>query len=191
MPPCSDLCEFVDLQAHDSENSLCNVVKKHRTTSYPDKRMAKSYTPSVVDNCVSCRKDSHPFYRCKSFIALSPDKRMDLIWDSRLCINYLKLGHFVRQCPSPQKCKKSQGSHHSLVHKESTTRFSQSRQSLQSSETREDPKVVTTHTSQSDHQRQVLLNTCQVIVVRPDGASFKARALLDSDSLASFISERV
>ena len=46
-------------------------------------------------------------------------------------------------------------------------------------------------TSQLGCQQQVLLMTCQVIAVRPDGTSYKARALLDSSLSASFISERV
>ena len=36
VPPCSDLLEFVDLRAHDLENSLRDVVKKSPTSSYPD-----------------------------------------------------------------------------------------------------------------------------------------------------------
>ena len=55
----------------------------------------------------------------------------------------------------------------------------------------EHPTIVTTHTSQPGRQQQVLLMMCQVIEVRSDGTSYKARALLDSGSSASFISERV
>ena len=47
-----------------------------------------------------------------------------------------------------------------------------------------DTTVVTTHTSQSGHQQQVLLMICEVIVVRPDSTSYKARALLDPGSSA-------
>ena len=77
----------------------------------------------------------------------------------------------AKQCPCFQKYKKCQGSHHSLLHKEFTMRSSRSGQSLQCSLTREDPSVVTTHTSQSGRQRQVSLMTCQVIAVRHDGTS--------------------
>ena len=37
VPPCSDLLDFIDLQASDSENSLHDVVKKCPTALYPDK----------------------------------------------------------------------------------------------------------------------------------------------------------
>ena len=140
---------------------------------------------------MSCKKDSHLLFGCKSFIALLPDKRMNLVRDSHLCINYLKSGHFAKQCPSSQKCKKYRGSHHSLLQKDSTKKPSTSSQSSQSSQTQEDAKVVTTHTSQLGCQRQMLLMTCQVIAVGPDDIFYKGRALLDSGSSASFISEQV
>ena len=93
----------------------------------------------------------------------------------------------AKQCPSSQKSKKCRGSHHSLLHKDWTKKPSMYGQFSQSSETREDPNVLTMHTSELGHQQQVLVMTCQVIVVGPDGNSYKARALLDSGSSASFI----
>ena len=47
VPAYSDLLDFIDLQARDSENSVHDVVKKCPTTPYPDKTTAKSYTSSV------------------------------------------------------------------------------------------------------------------------------------------------
>ena len=74
-------------------------------------------------------------------------------------------------------------SHHSLLHKYSMKKHSRSRQSSQFSQTQEHPKVVAMHMSQSGHQQQVLLMTCQVILIGLNGTSYKARALLDSDSV--------
>ena len=48
-----------------------------------------------------------------------------------------------------------------------------------------------THVSQLGNRRQVLLITCQVKVVGPDGTTSQVRALLDSSSSASFITERL
>ena len=143
--------------------------------------MTKSYTSSVEDTCVACKKDSHPLYGSKSFFVLSPDKGMELVLDNHLCLNCLNSGHFTKQWSYSRKCR---GSHHSSFNKELTTRSSESGQSSQSSEARENSMVVTTHTSQSGHQQQVLLITCQVILVGPDDTSLKARAMLDSASSA-------
>ena len=190
MPPFEDLLDFLDLQACDTENSVHDVVNKSPTTSNPGKRMTKSYKASVEDTCVACNKDYYPLYGCKSFIALLPDKRMELVRENRLCMNCLKSGHFTNQCPFSQKCKKCRRSHHPLLHKDWTEKPFRCGQSSQSSETREDPTVVMTHTTQSGRQQQVLLMTCQIIVVKSNGTSYKAKTLLDSGSSASFISER-
>ena len=99
---CSDLLDFTDLQARYLENSMHGAVKKHPTASYSGKKTSKSYMASVEDGCVQCKKDNHPLYG--SFIALSPNKIMAFIWDGCLLVNYLKLGHFAKQCPSSQKC---------------------------------------------------------------------------------------
>ena len=84
MPPFEHLLDFLDLQAHDNEKSIPDVVKKRPTTSNPCKRTTKSYTASVEDSCVACKNDYHPLYGYKSFVSLSPDKRMQLVQDSRL-----------------------------------------------------------------------------------------------------------
>ena len=89
VPPFEDLLDFLDLQARDTENSICDVVKRHPTASNPGKRTTKSYTAGVeyTGTCVACKNDYHSLYGCKLFVALSPDERMQLVWDSRLCMN--------------------------------------------------------------------------------------------------------
>ena len=106
VPPFEDLLNFLDLQVRDTENCVCDVVKERPTASNPGERTTKFYTDTDEDTCVACKNDYHPLYGCKSFIALSPDKRMELVWDSRLCMNCLTSGHMVKQCPSSQKCEK-------------------------------------------------------------------------------------
>ena len=76
MPPFEDLPDFLDLQARDTENSAHDVVKKSPTASNPGKKMTKSYMAGVENICVACKKNKHPLYRYKSFIAILPDKRM-------------------------------------------------------------------------------------------------------------------
>ena len=72
---------------------------------------------------------------------------------------------FHETMPIPPEMQEISKSHHSLLHKDSTTRPSWSMQSSQLSQMQEDP-IVTTHTSQSSHQHQVLFMTCQVIAIR-------------------------
>ena len=124
VPQCSDLLDFIDLQARELKNSWGDVVKKC-PQAYPDKKTTKSYMASVEHSCVSCRKDNYPLNGCKTFIALLPEKEwilsgtvvfVQIVWSQDK--------HFAKQCPSLQKCWVLR---HSLLHKDSTTRSSRSR----------------------------------------------------------------
>ena len=56
---------------------------------------------------------------------------------------------------------------------------------------KEDTKVVSTHVSQLQNRCQVLLMTCRVKIVCPDGSTTQVRALLDFVSSSSFVMERL
>ena len=95
VPAFKDLLDFLYLQANDTENSVRDVVKKRPKESNPGKKTIKFYTAVVEDTCVVCKNDYHPLYECKLFVAISPDKRMQLVRDSHLCINCLKSEHIL------------------------------------------------------------------------------------------------
>ena len=50
-------------------------------------------------------------------------------------------------------------------------------------------RLCSTHVSQLQNRRQVLLMTCRVKIVGPDRSTTQARALLDSASSTSFVTE--
>ena len=79
VPPFKDMLNFLDMQVRDTERSVRDVGKKRPTASNPSKRTTKSYTASVEDTCVACKNDYYPLYGCKSLVAISPDKRMQLV----------------------------------------------------------------------------------------------------------------
>ena len=79
-------------------------------------------------------------------------------------------------CKSIHSCKICQKSHHTLLHVAPDENLST--QSIQS------------HTA-SEMNNNTLLMTCRVLVHSPNGLSIEARAVLDSASSASFISERL
>ena len=94
----------------------------------------------------------------------------------------------VRITSSPASVK---GPNHTWLHldKEANPQR-QTNASLSSSEST--PGNVTSYTSKSsDHCRQALLMTCQVRLTASDGSTTIARALLDSASSTSFVTERL
>ena len=115
---------------------------------------------------------------------------MSTIKSNELCLNCLQPGHFSKQCPSLNRCKKCQKPHHTLIHDDSKeTLPSQSDKTLTSSTSSTEPMALS-HTA-AGVTSNTLLMTCQVLVKAPDNSSVKARALLDSASSTSFVSERL
>ena len=107
---------------------------------------------------------------------------MENCWTSLICVMG---GHFKKHCKSIHKCKVCQKPHHTLLHMEQP-RNPASGGSI--------PIGDVTHVSSTTAVKlksNALLMTCRVSVIAPDGSSVEARALLDSASSASFVSERL
>ena len=101
-------------------------------------------------------------------------------------MNCLKSGHFSKQCSSLSKCRRCQKPHHTLIH----IHPKESDQGELSSNTSAVQPAISSNTATA-FTPDTLLMTCQILVHSPDGAAVKARALLDSASTTSFISERL
>ena len=190
VPDFNDLLEFLVLRARAGENAAQEGERRCQTPPPEKKAVTRpSYTFSVEEYYVACKKAKHPLCGCRVLYGLSHAQKMTIVKDNGLWLNFLRPGHFVNQCSSTQKCKKCQKPHHSWLH--INTQDKEAKVPDTESQCKDDPGVVTTHTSQSSSSHQVLLMTCQVRVTSPDGHATKTRALLDSASSASFITERL
>ena len=138
------------------------------------------------------QSDKHPLYACQKFKYFPHDKMLSTLRSNNLCMNCLKPGHFVKECSSPHRCRRCQKPHHMLLHLE--TRNDGVREPTSDPPTRgpgcHSTTPVTTNATVGI-QSNMLLMTSYVTVEAPDGTSVCARALLDSASSASFVSERL
>ena len=104
----------------------------------------------------------------------------------------LRHGHFSSQCQSSQGCKKCSGAHHTLLHRDTSK---SERATLPKSAnvdiSKRTPVEKVTSNFWNGNQGSVLLMMCQVVIRGPNGSTAEARALLDSGSEASFITERL
>ena len=98
------LLEFLDLWAHASKNIICDPDWRHQTAS-PEKKLSTklSYHVNIDDTCMACKLGKHPLYTCRKFRLLSHKQMMVILKEHEHCINCLKSGHFVKQCPCGQR----------------------------------------------------------------------------------------
>jgi hypothetical protein len=192
MPHYHDILSFIDLRARASETcSSERPGKKQFTKKYPPGGKSVVFfaagDDSTTGNCVVCKTETHPLYMCSKFRALSHNEMLSTLRANNLCMNCLKAGHFLKQCKSSSRCRRCQKPHHTLLHIETSDESAPSQvlDPASNSET----VLVQSHAATSI-KSSLLLMTCRVLVDAPDGTFVEARALLDSASSASFISER-
>ena len=106
-------------------------------------------------------------------------------WSATVCINCLQPGHFVKQCTSLHHCRKCQKPHHTLLHVEQSGIVPATHP----------PSGPTSGSVSANAASEMapgpLLMTCRVVVSNSTGSSVECRALLDSASSASFVTERL
>ena len=194
VPHFQDLLKFIDLRAQASESAVSDSTKRaprndaQTKKNFTSNKPVASFTASTESDagiCVVC-KEKHPLYVCSKFKAMNHDEKRSALKSNDLCINCMRPGHFVKGCKSLHRCRVCQKPHHTLLHIERGEPPSASPAS-DSSNTSTPVSTLTAMRIRSN----TLLMTCSVQVSAPDGSTMTARALLDSASSASFISDRL
>lgn len=132
-----------------------------------------------TQSCVFC-KENHLIYGCKNFLAKTPSERLKWVKETKMCINCLKVGHFIRDCTSQSRCKNCNSNHHSLLHI-NVDKYSKDN-------TSSDTLSVNCCTDVS-LLKESLLPTVEILIFDKNGCGHKARTLLDSASQSNFVKE--
>ena len=155
-----------------NKRSKSNHPPPNKTKPLPALAASAKETGS---SCIACQGEKHPLYSCSKFRLMSHDEMTSLLRQHGHCLNCLRHSHFVKDCKSLHHCKVCQRPHHSLLHIDK-------------------PRPERTDTPVNHASIKIrsnlLLMTCQVFIQSPQGA-IQVRALLDSGSAVSFVSERV
>ena len=193
VPHYTTLLKFLCLRAQASESSVPDLMKKsNKSESNPrnpssQHRQHASFSTSYSDCCVVCKVDKHPLYACPKFKCMTHDRMIATLKAHHLCFNCLKIGHFLKDCGSTQRCKRCQKPHHTILHLEQNPGDPPPPASTAGNQRSEQ-----SHAAQARSKSfSTLLMTCSVQVTSPHGGSIQARALLDSASSTSFVSERL
>ena len=194
VPHYQELLKFIDFRAQASEGLVSDTSKKtSKDEQLPIRRLSKQITSMVANTvdshsnyCILCKKDNHPLYICSRFKLMNHNQRVSVIKSNNLWMNCLGTNDFVRECKSNHKCKRCQRLHHTLLHED----FPKDTPSAPSDDSPSSP--VTSHTAvNAGLKSSSLLMTYQILIVSPNGSSSEARAILDSASSASFISDHL
>ena len=177
VPHYQQLLKFLDWRAQASETLL-------KTTWGGKPQQETIYVHNTGELCIACRTGKHPTYTCGTFRTMNHGRKWSLLKEHEYSLNCLKPGHFLKQCPSDQHCRKCQKPHHSWLHIENGASTSKTKKGSKPD------KVVTSHASHlgSCHQCALLM-TCRVKIVAPNGYTTHARVLLDSALSTTFITK--
>lgn len=142
-----------------------------------DRSQIKSFSctqdNSSFYSCPSC-KDKHRIYDCPKFKAMSITERITEISKLKLCTNCLRAGHNTQNCRLGP-CRECKKRHNTLLH-------------IPTNNTENVPKTHANYSNQNTNQ--VLLSTAMIEVRNPvKNIHKRVRALLDSGSESSFLSE--
>ena len=142
-------------------------------------------------------------HMCPKFNDMSVHHRGDHMRTRRLCFNYLSPGHNSSDCRSPSRCRTCGGKHHTMVHRE--TNYANPT-SVNVTAPIGTPNLVNTEPAAMNVVSAATLNTsnvsqssipsCLMMTSKVklqglNGRSLIARALLDSGSSVSMISNQV
>ena len=106
VPHYTALLEFLNLCECASENSVCDTNRRRQTVPTERTSTKLSYHVNIEATHVACKMGKHPLYICRKFRSLPHGQMMVILEQQGHCINCLKPGHFVKQRPCGQKCRK-------------------------------------------------------------------------------------
>ena len=142
----------------------------HTTSSAP--AAASDSTPAPYKwDCVICKPEKHPLFRCPKWAEWALPQKLAHIAANQLCSNCLHKGHTTEACKSRYRCTDCRQKHHTSIHQQAT--------------------VVNHATLRRRQVPDALMTTAQLLLIGPNGKEVKARALIDSGSGISLVTQQV
>ncbi|XP_036346175.1 uncharacterized protein LOC118755449 [Rhagoletis pomonella] len=187
------------------------IPKPHNsrhTNETPQKRLGAFQASVAKTMCVFCKSSNHKLSKCHKFLELTVSNRIAFIKENRGCLNCLSFGHTVSRCTCSFNCSTCHQRHHTLLHNQAaqpkaamnqrqqpnfsddTPSTSAQAQARRNSEKGNRSPVNNVKSCFANTNKGVLLGTARVNIFF-NNTNFSARALIDSGSECSFISERL
>ncbi|XP_070075699.1 uncharacterized protein [Drosophila takahashii] len=184
----------------DVRPSGSSQAQPRASTSNSASRRINSYetrvTPRQPRGCDLCNRESHPIRTCAQFLRMTVDQRIAYIKRKQLCLNCFARTHQLRDCESAHNCFTCRGRHHTLLHRgtPSPARANPTPTPRSRPNTPGPSAASGTQPTLQNYfaagSRSVLLGTAMINICH-QGSNYQARALIDSGSEATFITERL
>ncbi|XP_051864315.1 uncharacterized protein LOC127566331 [Drosophila albomicans] len=183
-------CILVFLSEVSASTSAPTVPRASRKEAPVAKQVNsfESRVTSKTQSCKLCSRENHPIRLCPRFLQMGINDRVNYIKQQKLCLNCFARGHILAECTSAHSCFTCKGRHHTLLHRVSPA---------PTVTTPIPSPVQSTSTQSANVQSFVAVNTqgvllsTAVIHVCHLGVRYAARALIDSGSEATFLSENL
>lgn len=216
IPSYVDLVNFLQKQCTAYETvslTLNGGIDKSKPANFNKTKPSVSHKPNSScfvnaiqqpsTKCILCNS-YHPLYKCSLFLEKVPFDRYNFAKQNNLCLNCLNSSHHSAACHSKFSCRTCQAKHHTLLHFVGNTPDAPSSSiappPIASSVTSPSTSTAITNSTPTSHvssltnilpqNSTVLLSTAVIEICDVYGHFHKVRALLDSASQASFITER-
>ncbi|XP_070068113.1 uncharacterized protein [Drosophila takahashii] len=184
----------------DVRPSGSSQAQPRASTSNSASRRINSYetrvTPRQPRGCDLCNGENHPIRTCAQFLRMTVDQRIAYIKRKQLCLNCFARTHQLRDCESAHNCFTCRGRHHTLLHRgtPSPARANPTPTPRSRPNTPGPSAASGTQPTLQNYfaagSRSVLLGTAMISICH-QGSNYQARALIDSGSEATFITERL
>ncbi|XP_055604311.1 uncharacterized protein LOC129752562 [Uranotaenia lowii] len=198
-----DLVSFLQrrvtvLQCMSNGQQECSATTSAKKLTSRPPLVSHGATQLHYRQCFAC-SDHHPLYQCSVFSKMTSEDKEKLVRRQQLCRNCLRKGHVSRNCSSKNTCRKCRGRHHSQLCSDDHSQQERNKQRVESTSTTEtgaaseaaSPSLsAAIHNPEAGlHPNKVILATAVITLLDDHGNSHAARALLDSGSECSFITE--
>lgn len=203
LPTVDQLSNFIESRCRSLEvNRSTSTLKQKQSVQKKTTTNTFHSTSAYSNSCVVCSED-HRIFHCPSFIKLDIPTRIATIKSHSLCTNCFCSQHTNKRCKFG-KCKICHQRHNTLLHlnskpesKDNTSVPSSSQSSSPtltsppSSSSSPLPSTTTTLLSNTFDSTPILLATACIYIDAQDGSRHIIRALLDTGSQSTFISEHL
>lgn len=213
MPDPKEIITFLENECTNMEAACLtdNVVTSHSQVKQLKSNYSKPFEKPVrtvlhsttKPSCKYCDCPEHSIYGCYSFKELSTPNKHKFVKEKHLCLNCLGTAHSVKDCKSKRTCSQCNKKHHTWLHLTSTnltppsapeltsdiSRISQNSSSSSSNPPNSNNSFVAFSQSKSDRPSTILLGTTLVHVTSKQGHSLVIRAVVDTASTITCVTE--